>query len=1298
MNKNTFEKIGERKIPHFLKEIASTNPAYLVPVKKKGCKLLRHFDSECEEYNFTIRYIDYFQNNNIDVYGLRIAIIDDATKFTSMLYKYRSFFEKKGAIVDTYSFVGQSYLKEGIREKYDPKAHIFSYLDEPTYQEYILQQSRTISSDDYFFDIDHVVVRINMNEERYNDFVKCLDRIGELDYVNDIYTPDHIDKLSVFNLDYIGAEALFTQGIRQGALQKIRIAYNHNTAILTVAPLAFPLWECKSTDINHIFDNIPFTLPYENNGNLSNEGIFFNIVFAFHVCLLKHFTKTFKDFSEIQEYGFLTKDMISFVGDNRATQVFNSCSRFIAAEDENSIAKQNTDVKALFNSKNKVKFHTIKQIMDELRGHYEEEVERVGLLNAEYFLSYEEIIERYSGNGNIYKWIDILCDRGVLVTRNRCKNGVFFRGCRSGEGNYDQPEKRTALLIPLAINCCGERAVNEGHSGRESYSINSTYINKVLANLAYDYPAEEFDFHALTIKPNYYGPYTYMRNRIDGEESIPLHQVDRISKYCAFNEEKKEYLSVSIDDPVIADEIDNFFGTYDAVPYTEITAYFQFLAKYRKESGADKYLNELAICREQNTYYRYVYYNLEKAYFCIKAIAQNRERSWSINNTKNFKDAEKHLRSADEKLRFNQQKVYDLVKSLPVDLVYKNIKKRMLGSFETFDNQFNNFTLPILKKIKEYERCLLDLKMYEETFVIRYWTRFFKKYKKIEKQSDLIEKLEYYEFYVLNKCLNSLKDEEYESFSQILQTVFKKGIEEIDKLYEAIERPSEKQYLDKKKRENNIVTINKIKRIVRKNHNNQIVLLYFTYSGFKSKDIKEDNRDSNIVEVIQEYIAEKLKGKLLYGAIGGDENGLLIADTIADAIKFAKDFISWSDKLGKIDIRFGCAYRSEKHKNSFEDNDFIKDVILEAQNSGSLILKENAFIISENTYNELIESKENEKFTKITIGGHVYYEEREVSKLSNDFIYEVEQDPLVRIGIITVLDEEYNAMKSMMSNIRTGIFRGTGAGNRFLLGNIQAVGGEEHTVVLARTIGDGNNRAAIRAERLLRRYPNLDVIFMVGIAGGTPLTPDNPGFTNRECIKEEHVRLGDIVVGDSIIQYDYTKEKINEITLKGKNIPPSAEVLEVAKELFSEMELEKEANLPWNHYIDDTVDNILPEYARPNSKTDVLYDLSGQKIDHPIDDSRNSEYPRVFMGKIASANIVLKNPEKRNQLKIEHKVLAVEMETSGIADSTWEASKSYFAIRGICDYCDEKKNNEWHQYAALAAASFTRALIERLRK
>ena len=54
------------------------------------------------------------------------------------------------------------------------------------------------------------------------------------------------------------------------------------------------------------------------------------------------------------------------------------------------------------------------------------------------------------------------------------------------------------------------------------------------------------------------------------------------------------------------------------------------------------------------------------------------------------------------------------------------------------------------------------------------------------------------------------------------------------------------------------------------------------------------------------------------------------------------------------------------------------------------------------------------------------------------------------------------------------------------------------------------------------------------------------------------------------------------------------------------------------------------------------------------------------------------------------------MEGSGIADATWTSGASYIVIRGICDYCDGRKNDLWQGYASVVAAAYARALLAAL--
>ncbi len=286
------------------------------------------------------------------------------------------------------------------------------------------------------------------------------------------------------------------------------------------------------------------------------------------------------------------------------------------------------------------------------------------------------------------------------------------------------------------------------------------------------------------------------------------------------------------------------------------------------------------------------------------------------------------------------------------------------------------------------------------------------------------------------------------------------------------------------------------------------------------------------------------------------------------------------------------------------------------------------------------------------------------------------------IGIITALPKEYAAVKKILENTKEISFSGQGAGRRYLLGEVSRNDEGKHTVVLC-LASMGNNIAAIRASLLLNHFPDLKSIIMVGIAGGIP----HPEKT------DDHVRLGDIVISNEkgVIQYDFDKETITENIYRHPPRPPSASLIEGVRLLEADELMGKK---PWLDFIDQA---LLPEgEQRPSIETDILVSSTDSKqiVEHPQDSKRKKDEPRVFIAPIASANKLLKNPIKRDQLRDKFGVKAVEMEASGIADATWSYEIGYLVVRGICDYCDSNKGDNWQAYAAAVAAAYTRALLE----
>ena len=284
----------------------------------------------------------------------------------------------------------------------------------------------------------------------------------------------------------------------------------------------------------------------------------------------------------------------------------------------------------------------------------------------------------------------------------------------------------------------------------------------------------------------------------------------------------------------------------------------------------------------------------------------------------------------------------------------------------------------------------------------------------------------------------------------------------------------------------------------------------------------------------------------------------------------------------------------------------------------------------------------------------------------------------VRFGIVTALPKEHAAVRTMLDGDEEYI---TPAGREYVLGTVPAKGGGVHRLALA-LADQGNTIAAVRATELADDFLEVEAILMVGIAGGVPF----PGRPDR------HVRLGDVVVSgeQGVIAYDFVKEHPDRIEPRHPPRPPDPDLYQACRRLEAAGLAEDSR---WMENLDRAMH--LRNTSRPPAEMDLLADTHDPEkvVAHPPDPERVSAQPRIFLGTIACANRLLKNPVRRDELRDAFDVRAVEMEGSGIAEATWSHKLGYLIVRGICDYCDSKKPQEWQGYAAVIAAAYARAIL-----
>ncbi|KFA79857.1 hypothetical protein S40288_10302 [Stachybotrys chartarum IBT 40288] len=248
----------------------------------------------------------------------------------------------------------------------------------------------------------------------------------------------------------------------------------------------------------------------------------------------------------------------------------------------------------------------------------------------------------------------------------------------------------------------------------------------------------------------------------------------------------------------------------------------------------------------------------------------------------------------------------------------------------------------------------------------------------------------------------------------------------------------------------------------------------------------------------------------------------------------------------------------------------------------------------------------------------------------------------------------------------------------------------------------GTTMAATVARDMLHSFPNIRIGLMVGIGGGAPTT-------------EHDVRLGDIVVSSQyedqggIFQYDFGKT-IQEQTFhytQHLNQPP-----QLLLAAISGLETQYEAD---GHQLKAQITQILEKkprlykkYSRPPAASDKLYQpniIHGDPLQscdqvcghglnhlvHRLDRSEEDDDPVIHYGLIASANQLMKDARIRDKLAAEKGVLCFEMEAAGLMDHF-----PCIVIRGICDYSDTHKNEEWQGYAAMTAAAYAKELLRQI--
>ncbi|KAF5264211.1 hypothetical protein FOXYS1_5008 [Fusarium oxysporum] len=280
------------------------------------------------------------------------------------------------------------------------------------------------------------------------------------------------------------------------------------------------------------------------------------------------------------------------------------------------------------------------------------------------------------------------------------------------------------------------------------------------------------------------------------------------------------------------------------------------------------------------------------------------------------------------------------------------------------------------------------------------------------------------------------------------------------------------------------------------------------------------------------------------------------------------------------------------------------------------------------------------------------------------------------VGILCALSKELLAVRAMFDE-DLGRTAHEDDSNSYVFGRIA-----NHTIVATSLPNGeyGTATAAVTANDMKRTYKP-QVLLLVGIGGGVPSS-------------KHDIRLGDVVVGQHIVQYDLGSETGESFKIKDQRLPgPPRSLMSAINSLLSNPHPKDNSLSPYLAAISAL--EGMARYSYQGQDRDVLFQSCSacrsttRRCDHVRQrDLRKDGEVMIHYGKIASGNRLVKNAVFRDQIAAQHDVMCFEMEAAGVANSI-----PCLVIRGISDYCDENKNDEWQEYAAATAAAYAKLLL-----
>ena len=345
------------------------------------------------------------------------------------------------------------------------------------------------------------------------------------------------------------------------------------------------------------------------------------------------------------------------------------------------------------------------------------------------------------------------------------------------------------------------------------------------------------------------------------------------------------------------------------------------------------------------------------------------------------------------------------------------------------------------------------------------------------------------------------------------------------------------------------------------------------------------------------------------------------------------------------------------------------------------------------------------------------------------------------VAIICAKTDEVDAVEAMLDEdwekppASQKFTKSQGDTNHYTLGRIGS-----HNVVLANLGGVGKGISASSAASFRSSFHRIRLGLVVGICGGVPAT------ISRE--ESTEVLLGDVIISTDVMEYTLGRQQPDSFILKntleqsqpwiGREIPSFLSGLQTHS-AYEQLTKEASKNLR-----DLLSKSYLRKFGYPGADNDKLHEpthrhkhhrpdscaicskcqddgdpvcgssqtlscdvlgcnklVSRKRLEDFKDDSASGSAQAliesagvpgpellIYFGKVASGETVMKSGHHRDDIVSRLDVSAFEMEGAGVSHNF-----PTVIIKGVCDYADSHKHDQWQKYAAARAAACMKALL-----